>query len=238
AALLALAACAPATDEPAPPSRTAAPDSVAAAEAPPAPVVEAAPAPVVEAAPDPLGVGFVHIAPGDDAVLYLYPAPGAAPTDSLDLRFDQGVHSHVATLHGSAGLRLRPEILKLDYGLFFLRCLEHRAGWCRTVLDEERGTTRWLPLRPPAAFLPWPAFLTRVFAIERRDPAATPIRTRPDDDAEMLPFTGEDCFDVVEVRGRWARIRTIDACTEAVLSDGWLRWRDDDGLRIVYALLL
>jgi hypothetical protein len=135
---------------------------------------------------------------------------------------------------------LKPEGLSLDYSIFTFRYLQVEKEWVEVIINDETDDKKWLKRKAGLEVVRWEDFLVEyTTAIEPLFPAA--IKAALGEQAATLRKSSkEDCFEAVEVRGQWLRIRTntVLECSEhdEPVADGWIRWRDDQRLLIEYFL--
>ena len=183
----------------------------------------------------PIGVGFVKPRFHDLETLRFY---GPPPFDQLadmvpvvdSISFTRSANQFdIAT----APPWLVPEVLKLDYDLFYFRAVTLAQNWVEVVVNQSMGRTAWVD-RQAVEFVPWPDFLLSVFAVEVIDPLANPLRLKPLEDASPLARTSLPLRPLA-VHGNWLYVAAdLDGGPG---SRGWVRWRDGDRLLISFSLL-
>lgn len=187
--------------------------------------------------PDGIGVGVVQV-PFTEHPLYLYGDPSGHPSTRtpLDsLTFSSGLHHNEVAY---APPWFAPDDFRLDYDLLYLHALTLRPSWVEVVVHTQEGTrqprTVWLD-RDAVTFRAWPEFLLEVYSVEPIDPASNPLRSSPQDGADVTPSNVAD-YRVLAVRGPWLFVEGADG-REVGNPTGWLRWSRDGRLLIRYNLL-
>ncbi len=132
-----------------------------------------------------------------------------------------------------------PEALWLDYYIFLLRVEKVSPNWFKVFVSDH--TTFWLGKSTKGVrFDTWPVFLkSHISALFKLDGYDLDIKLAPSDKAKTIKKMEEkDCFEVLEVRGDWMRIRTNTGleCSETKrpVRSGWIRWRKADRLQVGY----
>lgn len=133
----------------------------------------------------------------------------------------------------------QPEAFWPDYTIFDLRVLEHAGGWYKVVTNTTSRATMWIRERGIYTFHSWPEFLGQQVTTISIGNNPLPIKTSPDDSAKTLrSVSPSDCFEVLEVKGDWLRIRThtVLECSDHPhpVKIGWIRWRAHNRLQITY----
>jgi hypothetical protein len=80
--------------------------------------------------------------------------------------------------------------------------------------------------------------MKEAFAVGRIDSKANPLRAKPDAMAKEVNFNGDDCFEVLAMKGDWIKVVLQNHCSNAPKQSvsGWLRWRDENGCLLVEIL--
>lgn len=183
-------------------------------------------------------VGIVQVPLTAEQPLYFYGDPSghpstASPLDSLT--FSSGLHHHEVA---HAPPWFAPDEFKLDYDLLFLRAVSLRRYWVEVVVHTQ--AVRWPPQtlwldREAVTFRSWPEFLLEVYSVEPVDLRANPLRSAPQDNAEVTA-SNQDDYRVIAVQGDWLFVEGADG-REVGNPRGWLRWRQADRLLVRYNLL-
>lgn len=193
-----------------------------------------------------MGVGLVRPVVEAGRALYLY----GAPEDDEAVRPDAPVDSiaFVATSYGPAiGYAppwFFPEVVKLDYNLFYLRARTLQRHWVEVVVNKSDGRTAWM-LAEDADFVSWPEFIVNAFSVERTAADHNPLRARPFEYADPLTDQGDDApgegfLEPLAVKERWLRVRRhahLGSAPDDKAVTGWIIWREADRLCITYSLL-
>ena len=194
----------------------------------------------LSASPDVIPIGMVSVKVEIGVKLRFYNSPFEnMPSKSVEMIFDSSTHSiAIKDRHLSVDWLL-PEDLSLDHAVFYLSCLDQKVGWLQVVVNEQTGKMLWLKEDDNLHYLTWADFFKEMSAIDRADPTANPIYTKPDTLSKQIPYTGNDFFAVRQIHGDWMEIYSPAMADSTVgvyhrISSGWIRWRDDDKLLIGY----
>jgi hypothetical protein len=129
-----------------------------------------------------------------------------------------------------------PEVMKLDYDMLYLRTLTVSKDWLEVIVNKQTGQSYWIAAHD-AAFIDWPEFLLNVYDIELHDPETNPVRLKPLDDASTVATTPERfSLRPLAVKNDWIMVATL-GLADRIVPYGWVRWRKEDKLLIIYSLL-
>ena len=135
---------------------------------------------------------------------------------------------------------LKPESVWLDYSIFIFRYTNIEGNWIEVVVNNETMNKKWIKKSETLNVKSWEKFLVEnTTAIEPLIP--TDIKAEPDADSKTIrKSTKEDCFEAVEVKGDWIRLRTNETleCNEhpTPIKSGWIKWREANKLMINFFL--
>jgi hypothetical protein len=135
---------------------------------------------------------------------------------------------------------LKPEAISLDYSIFLFRYTRMEGNWVEVVVNYEAMTKKWIQKTETLSVKPWEKFLIEnTTAIDPLLPVE--IKIEPNTDSRTIrKSTKEDCFEAIEIKGDWMRVRTNETldCSEhpTPIQSGWIRWRLADQLLIKYYL--
>ena len=134
---------------------------------------------------------------------------------------------------------LQPESLWLDYHSFNFRVVEKNADWYKVIVNNETGKIMWLENSEITDFHNWEEYLRNMFSISRLPQTDQKILKSPISDAPEIPYQGQDCFQVKNMKGEWIEIFTPEHCEEftdsnSKIKSGWISWRKDNELIIEY----
>jgi hypothetical protein len=183
-------------------------------------------------------LGFADIGFDDKTVLYFYDNPDASQTPAQILRFYNDTtikrYSFLAEREKSYPT-LRPEVHKLDYGIFDLAVVNRRNGWLEVIVGEQKNETLWLKESKFVRFKDWLQDMKEAFSVGRVKSTVNPLRAKPDATAKEVDFKGRDCFKVKKMKGDWIKVTMQDNCGDAPKQhvSGWIRWRDEKGCLMV-----
>jgi hypothetical protein len=135
---------------------------------------------------------------------------------------------------------LKPESVWLDYSIFIFRYTNIEGNWIEVVVNNETMNKKWIQKNETLNVKSWEKFpVENTTAIEPLIP--TDIKAEPDANSKTIrKSTNEDCFEAVEVKGDWIRLRTNETleCNEhpTPINSGWIKWRQADELAIIFFL--
>jgi hypothetical protein len=135
----------------------------------------------------------------------------------------------------------RPEQLAMDYDIFILRVDTVSGKWYKVFVDSGKRTAMWTRFGPEKQFMNWPVFLLKETTAIGIGNIPLEVKSAPDSKAKTIRRMGpKDCYEVLEIRGDWMRIRTntVLDCDESAspIKSGWIKWRDKGQLTIEYFL--
>lgn len=191
-----------------------------------------------------LGDGLVSILFDEQTVLRFYADTlDQEPTQTLEF-FDDSEINGITILELEAHKSwLQPEVIWLDYHILLFRSVKQSNSWLEVITNQTNGEKHWLKRSPTITFQPWEDFLLHALIISRRPEYQQEIRLLPNDQSEKGFYYGDDCFEVLSVKGDWMEISTAEYCE--LLYDnpppfitGWIRWRMGNTLLIDYFLAL
>ena len=136
----------------------------------------------------------------------------------------------------------QPEGLWLDYSIFVIRVDTSIGKWHKVVVNNETGKTLWTKAEPIKQLVKWPAFLLKeTTAIEKHPDFDLEVKTAPSDKSKTIKeVEAVDCFEVLEIKGSWMRIKTNETleCSESKkpIKSGWIKWKQNNRLTVGYGL--
>lgn len=136
----------------------------------------------------------------------------------------------------------KPESLWLDYSIFIIRVDTMMGKWMRVYVNNENGQTMWTKIGVTKKFVKWSTFLLKgTSAVDKHPDFNLEIKVSPSSGAKTIKkMETSDCFEVLEVRGDWMKIRTNTTldCNESTktISSGWIQWCQNNRLTIQYSL--
>lgn len=185
----------------------------------------------------PLGLGIASPTIVPETPLYFYSEPDFdampyqfKPVDSVT--FTKGKHYiDIAT----APPWLVPEHIKLDYGIFTFRVVTYSQNWLEVIVNNTNGLTRWID-RQAVGYKEWSTYLTEIVAVEIIDVEKNPIRTKAQDNASILAQVPGAQLRPIAVKGDWLLVSTV-GLADRIVPTGWVRWRKDGILLVMYSIL-
>ena len=142
---------------------------------------------------------------------------------------------------------VRPYYFKPDYGLCYFVCLEKNKDYFRVLInDKEEG---FLKDDRDKYFKTWESILINA-GVERLDPKANPLKSKPADNAETIHSGYEinvdrlEVVDVIEINGEhWIKVNYSKSgkvpCDKGTpdCGQGWVKWKTGDKLLVNILLL-
>ena len=109
------------------------------------------------------------------------------------------------------------------------------------VTNEEKAETMWTKVGPSKKFVKWSTFLLKETTAIVKGFTDLPIKTAPSETSKTIKkIETEDCFEVLEIKGDWMKIRTnaVLDCNQSnrPIQSGWLKWKDKNHLTISFGL--
>lgn len=140
-----------------------------------------------------------------------------------------------------------PYYFKPDYGLCYFVCLEKTKDYFKVLInDKEEG---FLKNDRDKYFKTWESLLINS-TVERLDSKANPLRSKPNDKADLINLDYEpkvdrlEVIDVLEINGEhWINVRFSKSgkvpCDKGTpdCGEGWVKWRTGDKLLVNILLL-
>lgn len=184
------------------------------------------------------GIGMAKTILSFPTPVYFYNTPGPdqiadmlSPIDSVTLK-TEARQTEIAT----APPWLVPEILKLDYQLFYFTVKSRTRYMLEVVVNTQTGRTAWID-RERVDFMGWPSFLLTVHSVEAKNPADNPVRVKPLTHAGLMTkATDQHFLRPVKVQEDWLQVEVLDPDFQAI-GTGWIRWQAEGELLVNYNLL-
>lgn len=135
---------------------------------------------------------------------------------------------------------LKPEAIWLDYSQFIFRYTAKENKWIQIIVNTDTKDKKWIQLSETLLMQTWDNFLINATtAIDPLNP--TDIKAEPNINAKTLrKSTGEDCFEAIEIKGDWIKIKTNETldCNEhsQPIKSGWIKWKENNQLIVKYYL--
>jgi hypothetical protein len=139
------------------------------------------------------------------------------------------------------GTWFMPEQISLEYDIFIIRVDTTIGKWYKVVTNTENAATLWTKVEPVKKFVKWSTFLLKETTAIEKGFANLDIKIAPFDTAKTIKkIETKDCFEVLEIKGDWMRIKTNTKfdCNQSnkPIKSGWLKWRDKNRLTISFGL--
>jgi hypothetical protein len=185
----------------------------------------------------PLGIGLVDVNFDDKTIIDFYDQPrSSSPTRTIKFFDDKAINSWSIVDLKSVRTWLVPESLWLDYNSFVFRCVSKRPGWLQVVVNNKTGKSYWIKSSPYLKFSTWEEFLKQMFSITRSRKFPQTVHAQPSPSTREVNYRVKDCFEVVEMRGDWIKVKQAGHCEvrDAGFRTGWIRWRRGQSLLVEY----
>jgi len=184
-----------------------------------------------------MGIGFFKPNYFEHPTLYFYGGINLekvliehTPMDSVVFAKDQ--YNNPTTSYAPPWLY--PEHLKLDYGIIIFKVLGIGRDFIKvegnkqtkqlTYLDKNKGT-----------FSPWAEFLLSVNSVEFNENSSKKVFVKPLDHAGEVQVTFEFMQPLL-VEQDWMYVKLVDESFNEQ-GKGWIRWKNNNVLQIIYSLL-
>ena len=184
------------------------------------------------------GLGIVKLKIVAGTTLYLYTGElvddgfhHSARKDSLT--FIEGKYNIDI---GTAPPWFVPELLKLDYDLFYLRAVTIARNWIEVIVNKKTGQTAWVE-RQAVDFSGWPEFFLEVYSIELLPNLKNLIRIKPQDNASVVSDPGRNSLKPIAVQGEWMKVATLEEKPVVKPRLGWIRWKKGNQMLITWSPL-
>lgn len=193
---------------------------------------------------DMLGMGIVrpHLHAGNTLHFYNRPedltalSTGVTPVDSLVF----GEERPYLTINYAPPWFV-PEYMNLDYDALLLRAVSVSQNWLEVVVNAASPRPCSLPhtywvTRQSVYFDYWPEFLLTVAAVEVLDADENPLRSAPDVESTTVKVSATALLFPRAIQGDWLQVSTAHGHEGGRI--GWVRWRMEDQLAIMYSLTM
>jgi hypothetical protein len=127
-----------------------------------------------------------------------------------------------------------PEHLKLDYDMLYLKVLTAGREFLEVEVNRETGQTAWVD-RFKGNLVYWPDFLLNVHSVEFIDPANQKVMIKPLTHASEVLSDYTDMHPKL-IKDEWLKVDLSDENLNK-LSEGWIKWKENNRLLIIYSLL-
>jgi hypothetical protein len=130
---------------------------------------------------------------------------------------------------------LLPETFWLDYYQFNFRVKSKNENCYEVYVSDNR--TMWIEKKEFTEFVTWEEYLKSMFIISRTNPNEQKILEKPELKANEIQYSGEDCFNVRQMKGNWIEIFTPNHCIDEIgnpIRAGWIKWKEGNKLLINY----
>lgn len=185
----------------------------------------------------PMGLGFFKPNFNETAILYFYSFPNLKkpildhpPVDSIGFNKMETGGFDISY----APPWLKPEILKLDYDIFYFKIKSLSNDFAEIIVNKDTRKIMFVA-RNDGTITFWPDFLLQVNSIEFVAPKEQKIRVKPLSYASevKIPF---EFMKPLLVRDEWLLVELLNNNYEYA-GKGWVQWKRDNQLLILYSLL-
>ena len=185
----------------------------------------------------PMGLGFFKPNFRETSILYFYYIPNLKksildhpPVDSIGFKKLETGGIDISY----APPWLKPEILKLDYDILYFKSESLSTDFAEVIVNKDINKTMFVA-RNNGTITFWPDFLLQVNSIEFIVPNEQKVRVKP------LSYAGEvkipfEFMKPLLVRDEWLLVELLNNNYEYA-GRGWVQWKRDNQLLILYSLL-
>lgn len=152
------------------------------------------------------------------------------PYDSITFKRNKYNQYEIAT----APPWLVPDHLKLDYDMLYFRIVSVTEEFVEVLVNTQNGQTSWVAKRAGNVVL-WPDFLLRVHSVEFIPDKGGKVRSR-DFEASGEVNTPYSFMKPLRIKSQWMEVLLINDNYEKV-GKGWIQWKKDDKMLVMYNLL-
>jgi hypothetical protein len=184
-----------------------------------------------------MGLGFFAPHFANQPVLYFYSKPNNDKPVEAHVSYDSIVF--MQTQYGSFDIAyappwLVPDHLKLDYDLCYFKVVSVGRDFAEVVVNVTNAETAYVALNA-GKLLYWPEFLLSVHSVEFIAPQDHVVRIKPLSHASAV--VAEYAFmRPVMIQHDWMEVDLWDEDFNSV-GHGWIQWKQDGQLLIMYSLL-
>lgn len=121
-------------------------------------------------------------------------------------------------------------------------CLEREDDWCRVVVNNTTGQTKWLQLGVDVRFEEWTLFFSAMGSIDITEGDAL-LYESPKDKAKSSPLKkkadsgNSQLIRAKKVEGNWMQVEVTDRDQNNIITGkrtGWIKWRNESELLVGY----
>ncbi|MGA8855104.1 MAG: hypothetical protein WB492_13095 [Christiangramia sp.] len=184
-----------------------------------------------------MGMGYFLPNFYEDQTLYFYSNPNFEkslpqhlPLDSITFKRNKYNQFEIAT----APPWLRPEILKLDYDMLYFKIESVTNEFVEVIVNTQNNLTYFVNKRSGDVVY-WQDFLLGVNSVEFFPDSKERIRERPFSESGIIN-TEYQFLRPIRIKEDWAEVILMNGNFQKV-GTGWIQWRRDNKLLIMYNLL-
>jgi len=184
-----------------------------------------------------MGMGFFSPNHYENPTLYFYGNPNLEksivehmPVDSITFKRNQYGQFEIAT----APPWLVPDILKLDYDILYFRIKSITQEFVEVTVNTTNGQTSYVN-RSDGKVAFWGDFLMRMNSVEFYPNSNEKVRDRPFS-SSGVSNTPYEFMRAVRIQNDWMQVLLLDGDFKTV-GKGWIQWKRDNKLLILYNLL-
>lgn len=152
------------------------------------------------------------------------------PIDSITFKRLEYADFNIAT----APPWLAPEHLKLDYGILYFKIKSVGRDFAEVIVNATNNQTAFVD-KYAGKIQYWPEFLLGVHSIEFSDPSKYKVYARPFDYAGTIE-TPYNFIRPIKIENEWMYVE-LQGNDFKEVAKGWIRWRKDGKMLIIYSLL-
>ncbi len=130
---------------------------------------------------------------------------------------------------------LYPEHLKLDYGIIIFKALGIGYDFVKVEANKQTKQLTYLD-KNKGTFMTWPEFLLSINSVEFIEKSKQTIHIKPLDYAGEVNVKYYAFMQPLLVEQDWMYVKLVDENLKEQ-GKGWIRWKKDNVLLIIYSLL-
>lgn len=184
-----------------------------------------------------MGLGFFTPNFYDNPVLYFYGNPNLEKSVSDHTAMDSIVFKRLEQGGfeiAQAPPWLVPEHMKLDYDMLYFEVRSLGREFAEVTVNKQTQRTTYVN-KHDGKIIYWPEFLINVHSVEFQSGSSQKVKARPFEASSDVPISFSFMHPVV-VQNDWMQVELWNDNFDKV-GKGWIRWRKDNQLLVVYSLL-
>jgi len=152
------------------------------------------------------------------------------PYDSITFKINKYNSYEIAT----APPWLVPDHFKLDYDMLYFKIESVPEEFVEVVVNAQNNQTSYVDKRTGNVVY-WPEFLLGVNSVEFPQESTEKVRARPFEASGAIN-TPHQFMKPIKIKGDWAEALLLNTDFKKI-GKGWIQWKRDNKLLILYNLL-